>query len=225
MKKHLLSVILGVVIIAVGLAYVGDVLGLWALDISFPGWWTLFIIIPCALSLFAGGLNILNCVGLFIGILFLLTEQGILQNNLGYRLVFPIIIVAIGVAVLFGRLGSKTEGNSGVFAGNNGDNYFAVIGSSVPQFAGQPFRGASSFAIFGYIELRLTNAIVKRDCMVKAFSIFGGTDIYLPENVRLVVYSMPIFGGVENGYVNSASESAPTVYVRALSIFGSIKIK
>lgn len=225
MKKHLFSVILGVVIIAIGLVYVGDVLRLWSVDVSFPGWWTLLIIIPCALSLFTGGLNLLNCLGMFIGILFLLTEQGILQNNLGYRLVFPIIIVAIGVAVLFGRIGSRTEGNNGVFAGNNGDNYFAVIGSSVPQFTGQPFRGASSFAIFGYIELRLTGAIVKRDCMIKAFSIFGSTDIYLPENVRLVVYSMPIFGSVENGYVNSASESVPTVYVRALSIFGSIKIK
>jgi len=40
-----------------------------------------------------------------------------------------------------------------------------------------------------------------------------------------VVYSLPVFGGVENTYVSSVSETAPTVYVRALSIFGTTRIK
>jgi len=226
MKRKLLSVILGLLIIGIGVAYAGGVFGLWPLNVSFKGWWTLFIIVPFAISMFTGGLNILNCVCVALGVLLLLTEQGILQDNLGYRLIFPIIIIAIGIGVLFRKtFGPDAEGNSGVFAGNNGDNYFAVFGTSVPPFSGQPLRGAGAFAIFGSIDLRLRSAIVKRDCMIRAYSIFGSTDIFLPDNVRLVVYSLPVFGGVENTYVSSVSETAPTVYVRALSIFGTTRIK
>lgn len=225
MKKNLLSVILGLLIIGIGITYAGNVIGLWTLNISFDGWWTLFIIIPCVYSIFTGGLNILNCVGLSMGILFLLTEQGILPDKLGYRLVFPIIIIAIGVAVLFKRVGKSTEGNNGVFAGNNGDSYFAVFGSSYPQFAGQVFRGANAFAIFGSVDLRLRSSVIKRDCMIKAYSIFGDTDILLPDNVRVVVYSIPVFGGVDNKFLSASGDAGPTVYIRAISVFGSTNIQ
>lgn len=226
MKKSISAVVFGLIIILLGVVYAGNVLELWSLDISFEGWWTLFIIVPCVMSIVSGGLSIINCVGLSIGLLFLLSEQGVLKDDIGYKLVMPVIIIAIGVGVLFRKAGkSKSEGNNGVFAGNTGDNYFAVFGGSSPQFSGQVFRGATSFAIFGGVDLRLRDSIIKRDCIIKTYSIFGGTDIFLPDNVRVVVSSIPVFGGVENKFISSSDEAAPTVYIRALSVFGATDIK
>lgn len=226
MKKHSLSILLGILVIVLGVVYGGNVIGFWHLNISFAGWWTLFIILPCGFSIFTGGLNFVNSVGLALGILFLLTEQGVLKDNLGYKLIVPIIIVAIGIGIIFRRTGKrKAEGTNGIYAGNKGENFFAIFGGNSPQFKGMIFQGANAYAIFGGVDLRLKDAIIKRDCVINVYSIFGGTDIYLPGNVRVLVSSTPIFGGVENRFESSANELAPTVYIRALSVFGSTDIK
>lgn len=225
MKKRILSIILGILIIAIGVIYGGNILGLWDLSINLDGWWTLFIIVPCVMSIFTGGLNIVNSVGAAIGVLLLLDAQDVIRDNLGPALIVPIIIIAIGLGVLFRGRGRSSKGYNGVFAGNRDENYFAIFGGSSPQFSGEVFRGANAYAIFGGVDLRLRDAIIKRDCTINVYSIFGGTDIFLPPNVRVVVSSTPIFGGVENNFISSANEAAPTVYIRALSVFGATEIK
>jgi len=47
----------------------------------------------------------------------------------------------------------------------------------------------------------------------------------LPKNVRVIVNSTPIFGGVENSFISEAADNAPTVLIRALSVFGGTDIK
>lgn len=42
----------GIVLIALGVIWGGNVLGIINVDLFFPGWWTLFIIVPCFISLF-----------------------------------------------------------------------------------------------------------------------------------------------------------------------------
>lgn len=226
MKKHSFSIIFGILVVSLGVIYGGNIIGFWDLKINFDGWWTLFIIVPCAFSIFTGGLNFVNCVGLALGVLFLLSEQNILHNNLGYKLTTPIIVVAIGLGIIFRRSGRrKTEGTNGIYAGAKGENYFAIFGGNSPQFKGEIFRGANAYAIFGGVELHLREAIIKRDCVINVYSIFGGTDIFLPDNVRVQISSTPIFGGVDNSFESSKNELSPTVYIRALSVFGATDIK
>ena len=47
----------------------------------------------------------------------------------------------------------------------------------------------------------------------------------LPKNVKVIVDSMPIFGGVDNRFVSEAGDNAPTVLIRAISVFGGTDIK
>ena len=49
--KTIKPIIWGIAIIALGVIFGGNALGLFTLDIFFDGWWTLFIIIPSAISL------------------------------------------------------------------------------------------------------------------------------------------------------------------------------
>jgi predicted membrane protein len=119
----------------------------------------------------------------------------------------------------------RKESNTGIYAGSKGENYFAVFGGNTPHFDGVDFRGANAFAIFGGVDLKLQNAIIRRDCVINSYSIFGGTDIILPKNVKVLVDSTPIFGGVENRFSSEAGESAPTVLIRAVSVFGGTDIK
>lgn len=227
MKKSTLSIILGLIIILFGIFFGGQAIGYWEeYEVSFDGWWTLFIIIPCVISVFNSGLNMFNSIGTGVGVLLLLSEQYILKDDIGYKLIVPYVLIVFGLSLIFRKsIRIKNEITNGIFAGSKGENYFAVFGGNTPQFNGVDFRGANAYAVFGGVELKLQNAIIRRDCVINAYSIFGGTDIVLPKNVRVIVNSTPIFGGVENSFISEAADNAPTVLIRALSVFGGTDIK
>ncbi|MEA4896584.1 MAG: hypothetical protein VB064_15175 [Oscillospiraceae bacterium] len=227
MKKSTISIILGVLIVALGVFFGGQALGFWEqYKVSFDGWWTLFIIVPCVISIINSGFNFFNTAVAGVGVLLLLSSQDVLHDDLGYKLIIPYVLVIFGLSIMLKKpIRFRKESNNGVFAGNKGENYFAVFGGNTPQFDGIDFRGANSYAIFGGIDLKLQNAIIRRDCVINSYSVFGGTDIVLPKYVRATVESTPILGGVDNTFVSEAGENAPTVLIRAMSIFGGTDIK
>ena len=49
--KQLRPIIWGIAIIALGILFGGNALGLFSLNVFFDGWWTLFIIVPSFISL------------------------------------------------------------------------------------------------------------------------------------------------------------------------------
>jgi len=227
MKKSTVSVILGLLVVAFGVFFGLQALGyLKEVKVTFDGWWTLFIIVPCVISIVNSGLNLFNTIAVGVGVLLLLSEQGVFQNDLGYKLMIPYVMVIFGLSIIFKRpIKLNKEGNNGIFAGNQGENYFAVFGGNTPNFNGVDFRGANAYAIFGGVELKLQNANIRRDCIINSYTVFGGTDIILPKNVKAIVNSTPIFGGVDNRFNSEAGENAPTVLIRAVSVFGGTDIK
>lgn len=227
MKKRISYIIIGLIIIGVGVLYAGDILGVWDVNFSFEGWWTVFIIAPAVISMVSGGINSINVIIAGIGILLFVGARDALPNDAAYKLIFPFVIVVFGFSILLKKTQKPTEkSNNGLYAGDSGENYFAVFGGNAPQFKGLDFRGANTFAIFGGIDLRLTESYIKRDCIINAYSIFGGTDIFLPKNVIAKVSSTPVFGGVDNKFVSGVEgQNAPTVYIRAVSVFGGVEIK
>ena len=74
MKNKLSNAVWGICFIVAGLGLCGDILGLWNFNLFFPGWWTLFIIIPCLVALIQQGPSTGNCIGLAIGVLLLLSR-------------------------------------------------------------------------------------------------------------------------------------------------------
>jgi predicted membrane protein len=227
MKKKISYIVIGLIIIAIGVTYAGDILSFWEVNFSFNGWWSLFIIVPAVVSMVSGGVNAVNIIIAGVGILLFLGARNALPNDAAYKLIFPFVIVVFGFSILFKKVRKPTEkGNNGLYAGSSGVNYFAVFGGNSPQFKGVDFRGANTFAIFGGIDLRLHESFIKRDCIINAYSIFGGTDIILPKNVHASVSSTPVFGSVDNKFFSDVEmQNAPTVYIRAVSVFGGIDIK
>ena len=86
----------GLIFIILGVGFGGDAMGLWDFNLFFSGWWTLFIIIPCAVSIFQNGIGTGNVVGLIIGLLLLLGQQDILDFDVVGKLIVPLVFVLIG---------------------------------------------------------------------------------------------------------------------------------
>ena len=60
----------------------------------------------------------------------------------------------------------------------------------------------------------MRDAKINDDLVVKVSCVFGGIDILLPENVKLVDKTSAMFGGVSSKkFVSHADEKSKTVYI------------
>ena len=51
MKKDYSALIWGLIFVIVGIIFGGNALNIWHVYVFFPGWWTLFLIIPGLISM------------------------------------------------------------------------------------------------------------------------------------------------------------------------------
>lgn len=221
------KILWGIVFIALGI-----IIGLNALDITninifFNGWWTLFIIIPCLIGLFSedGEGKTGNIVGLIIGILLLLSIQGIVSFSIVGKLIVPLIFVAIGLSMIFNETINKKITDKVRNAKKNGlESFTATFGEQKVQKEGECFTGANLDAVFGAVQLDLRKANIEKEATIKASAIFGGVEIFVPDNVNVKVKSTPIFGGVSNK-AKYDKDNQTTIYIDAFCMFGGVDIK
>ena len=89
---------------------------------------------------------------------------------------------------------------------NSDDNYFAAFSGQDVNLSNKKFNGSDVTACFGGIKLDLREAIIEKDIVINASSIFGGINILVPEDVNVIVKSTSIFGGVTNKKENTNSK-------------------
>ncbi len=120
MKNTMSKAVWGVFFILLGISLAGRAVGVFDFNIFFPGWWTLFIIVPSAIGL-VNSENRKACIfGLGIGILLLLTAQGIVGWYTFPRLIIALIFISIGFSFLFRR--ERREGEEDYYSGNRESN-------------------------------------------------------------------------------------------------------
>ena len=203
--------------------------GLTNINIFFDGWWTLFIIVPCFIGLFIEREKTGNIIGLLIGTALLLACQDILNFEIIWKLAFPAILVIIGLSLIF-KDTINSEVNKEIKKLNENKTkdggYCATFSGQNLNFDGEKFSGTDLTAVFGGIKCDLRNAIIEDDVVINVSSIFGGTEIYIPEDVKVKVKSTSIFGGVDEKKKNKIeSAEAHTIYINATCLFGGAEIK
>jgi len=80
--------------------------------------------------------------------------------------------------------------------------------------------------IFGGADIDFTDAIFTTPTVtIKILCLFGGDNIYVPENVNVVSKAFCILGGIDNKAPSIASRQAPTLTIEGLVLFGGLDIK
>lgn len=224
--KTVHNLLWGLVFITVGLIFGLNAVGLTDINIFFKGWWTLFIIIPCAIGMFKNSNRYGNFIGLLIGAILLLCSQGIIRFDTISKLIIPFILVAIGLGFIF-KEAINTKVNDKIKTLNKAGlkEHAAVFAGDKINMQNEELEGLSLSAIFGGLELDLRNAIINKDSVINATAIFGGIDIKVPTNVNVKVKSTSIFGGVSNETNTNKAENIPTIYVNGFCMFGGIELK
>ncbi|MFD0550697.1 DUF1707 domain-containing protein [Streptomyces rectiviolaceus] len=106
------------------------------------------------------------------------------------------------------------------------ENLVAVFSSSVRKGRWRVGRRTHAYAIFGSVEIDLSEAIFEqRQVVIKAISVFGSVEIRVPENVSLRGNGTGVLGNFEVETLDSAERDAPVVFVDGFAILGHIEAK
>ena len=216
----------GIVLIILGVLIALKTFGIFNFNVFFKGWWTLFIIIPSIVGLIRDDDKAGNIIGIIIGVMLLLAARQIIPYRLILQLFIPIALVIIGLSLLFkDKIKERMEStikNKGI---NEDNTYYATFGGQNIDLTDIEINNMELNAIFGGIKCNLKDSIIKEDIMIKVSSIFGGTTITLPKDVKVKVVSTPIFGGVDNKHKDSKEESSKVIYINATCLFGGLDIR
>lgn len=252
MKKTSTGFIIGLIFIVLGILYAGSALDIFEFSIFFDGWWTLFIIVPCFYGLFKKGEDKTGCViGLIIGLAFLINAQDISLHINFLPLIVAILCIWIGMKLILPKKEGRGPKIEVIYNGETKEknvninlnqrefdgkyhkdsrgyvNASAIFSGKDIRLDNEVFSGGELCALFGGIEIDLRNAVFTEDVTLDVTAIFGGIDIYVPADVRVVTDGVtPIFGGVEmsrksNGSVN---EVMPTLRLTGSCVFGGVEI-
>lgn len=244
------GLIIGLLFIVVGLLYAGSAMGLYEFSIFFPGWWTLFIIIPCVYALCKKNEDKTGpIIGLVIGFCFLINAQDFSFHINFWQILVAALCFVIGVKMMFpdkkkekhiefsynNENGEKEVEVNGVkfdntYTKNSGGyvNVSAILGGKDVRVDNECFTGADICAVMGAIDLDLRNAIISEDVYINVTAIMGGVDIYVPANVRIVTDGCTtIMGGIDvnTSYANFHGADDPRIIITGSCIMGGIDIK
>lgn len=220
MTKKIKDIVVGIILVIVGIIFLGNEFDIWDLEIFFDGWWTIIIIIPSALGLFQHGSKLSSALGLLIGMLLLLAARDEIAWSSVGKIFLPSFLIIIGLSIIFKRNFKVVN----TVNKENTNNYIAIFSGTEETISNQNFLGTNITAVFGGVELNLKNAIIEQDIVINCTTVFGGIDLILPDNVSVKTSGIPIFGGVENKKEKTTCENAPTVYINYVCAFAGIDL-
>ena len=162
-----------------------------------------------------------NTTVLYIGIWFLLERLNIIKDPLDNAF-FPILLIIIGIFIVIESLKVKK-----VFKrkDNNLKNYYGIFSGLEERITDTNFKGANIYSIFGGVDLDLRGLELKEDITINAYSIFGGTSIFVNDNFKVKFNSFSLFGGNENKSITTDKKKVSTLTINCISIFGGTDVK
>lgn len=243
-------IILGVFLVLMGIAVLGDKItnnNFWPLVTTY---WPIILVYFGLDNLFSKHHSKFFASFLIaIGVLFLLGNLDII-NVRWYNLIFPTILIAIGIRILvpskcfmkrcFFKNDKSEEiiDNCGIlinkkfnFNGSTDDdiienyNIFSGYDSTITS---QSFKGGEVGAIFGGSSIDLRECSLNNNkAKLELYAIFGGVEVIIPTNWKVQVKGTPIFGGIDNKCTyekSTETENVPTLIIEAFAIFGGVDI-
>lgn len=99
------------------------------------------------------------------------------------------------------------------------------FGADEYQYKGEVFHGARLDAFCGGLRLDLSNAVIIEDEEIDINTFLGGVELFVPDNVNVVVKSHNFIGGVGNETQPSPDSAAHSIHITASNFFGGVSIK
>jgi predicted membrane protein len=150
---------------------------------------------------------------------------------------WPILIIAIGLAMIFGRRKKRWDGTDWKenykhyetvdYESSDRLDSVAIFGSVRKNIVSKDFKGGEMVSVFGGSELNLSQAEIKGHVTMELVNIMGGTKLIIPANWELRTEIVSIFGGIEDKRPQQSvvPNGENVLILRGTSLFGGIDIK
>lgn len=222
--KKLFGIILGAVLIAAGVIFALEELGISHFNFSFEGWWTVFIILPSLYDLVTSKDKTGNLIFLLVGVYLLLAARNIIDYSTAWKLLLPAIIVVVGIKLIIKTVMGENEPTAAENLNENSE-CVTIFGTKEEDYSGKDIKALKVGALFGGTKCNLTNTNFDETSHIDLFCMFGGVDIVIPKNVQIKVNAFCLFGGItDKRVVGENIEKTATVTINGFCMFGGAEI-
>ena len=225
------SAILGFILIFAGLLVIAGQLNIvpWNIREVIFSWQMILIGIGLVLVLTREGSSA-GWILLAIGGFFLVPE--IFDVPFTWRRLFwPAIFIIVGLLLIF-RIGNIGRPRFEVDGEINDEDYFddvAIFGGGSRLITTQNLKGGKITAIFGGSQLNFTQTkLANGKIYIDYFTLFGGTNLIIPDDWEVKVSITPILGGFSdkrNPRPDVAKDPSKQVIIKGIAIFGGGELK
>lgn len=213
--------ITGLIIIAIGVGALLDslqVLPFWG---WFGTWWPSLLIVAALLVILNDLRSFVWSAALaFVGTVLLLRNFDVVDVNV-FSLIWPAIIIAVGVSIMLNRA-NRTPKNA---SSQDVDNISAILGGAETRNQSQNYQGGKATAVLGGVTLDLRDAAIKKEATLNVFAFCGGIEIKVPKDWQVKSHVFPILGGVENKASDSQSKKGPVLIITGNVALGGVEVK
>lgn len=224
------QVILGVVVIAMGVLFLLDNVGVISFHHALHFW-------PMAFILF-GALKMYDSrtsSGLLVGGGLIVAGIAMTMSRLGYvyfswQTLWPLLLIVVGASVLL-RAAENRRATSGAGAASppkdadpNVVDMTAILGGFDRRLKAPDFRGGEATAILGGCELDLRESQLHGEAVLNVFALMGGVELKVPSDWTVIMNGTAILGGFNN---KRSAEGAPDkrLIVRGYAIMGGVEVR
>lgn len=203
--------------------------------INFWDWWPMFIVAAGVISISQPNRPMFFGISaILIGVVLQMSQFGWLPGGF-WGTIWPIIIILIGVSLLHAPKAMRRTKNhsrshkSGETELSDEMNMTAFFTGINQRVQSEDFIGGSISVMFGgaEVDLREVKVLTKKPIAIDLSAMFGGIEIFVPNDWKIKISGTPIFGGMDDKtrQIFEPDGKHPIVYINYHVMFGGVEIK
>lgn len=218
MKSNYQSKIIGLLFLAGGICILGNQFNIWDIPIFFPGWWTIFLILPALFSMVDDGIKFSNTCLLVIGGYFLLEANDWISFRLTLGSVVAMCCIIVGIRMIFGSQGERSRNTQQ----RSGDIHSSVSFASRRMDGTGIITSLDAQCTFGTQYIDLTKADLRNVDHISLQVSFGTIDLIVPTDMNYVVKKNCTLGSCD---IQDNPLGRYDIYVDVSCIFGTVELR
>lgn len=122
------------------------------------------------------------------------------------------------------QVSALTRPAPGAIPADPDENVVAVFSGAVRRGRWRAGRRIHAYAIFGSVEIDLSEALFAyQHIVIRAISVFGSVEVRVPENVSLRGTGGGVLGNFEVDHLDAEDPEAPVVHVDGWAVLGTVE--
>ena len=220
--------IIGIVLIIIGIAFIGRTLGFFPYRIMHHVFsWQMILIVLGVIFISTRENKSTGWILLLIGLVFLAPD--VIHIPFGVRRLFwPSILIIIGLVIIIRSTGINKRDSEKLNSADYIDD-IAILGGGDKVITSENFKGGKVTAIFGGSKIDLTKAkLALGQNIIEVFCMFGGSTLILPESWNVKVDVISIFGGFSDKRrirTDTTMDVGKEIVIKGFVMFGGGEIK